>query len=272
VTDRLERERKARVREVELEKLENMNRFLFSLSHELRTPLNAICGFTATLLMELAGPINEKQRTQLSTVEESAAHLLALINQLLSLQNPDFAADSGNLERTDGCEIAVSVCKMVEPEAAAKGLALSFRCEAEAPVLLTNRRILTQILINLIGNAVKYTDKGGVTVSVSRQESNRGPTIEFTVRDTGIGIPHEAQKRLFEMFYRSNREREGTGLGLFISQQLAGRLGGRISFVSEPGKGSVFTLSLHQKGAEYGGANPGHRRSSGEPGVASSRT
>ncbi|WP_193184058.1 two-component system sensor histidine kinase NtrB [Nisaea sediminum] len=270
VTDRLERERKARAREVELEKLANMNRFLFSLSHELRTPLNAICGFTTALLMELAGPINEKQRTQLSTVEESAAHLLALINQLLSLQNPDFGTDSANLERLDCGEVASSVCKMIEPEAAAKGLSLTLQHMESAPVLRTNRRILTQILINLVGNAVKYTDKGGVTVSVRREESHQGPKIEFMVKDTGIGIPQGAQAHLFEMFYRSNREREGTGLGLFISQQLAGRLGGRITFVSEPGKGSVFTFSLHQKGAENVGANSGYRGSSGEPGVAQS--
>lgn len=270
VTDRLERERNARAREVELEKLANMNRFLFSLSHELRTPLNAICGFTTTLLMELAGPINEKQRAQLSTVDESAAHLLALINQLLSLQNPDFGTDSANLERLDCGEVASSVCKMIEQEAAAKGLSLVLHREEHAPVLLTNRRILIQILINLIGNAVKYTDQGGVTVSVYRPDTGRGARVEFTVRDTGIGIAHAAQKHLFEMFYRSDREREGTGLGLFISQQLAGRLGGRISFASEPGEGSEFTLSLHQKGAENVGASSGYRGSSGELGVASS--
>lgn len=269
VTDRLERERSARAREVELEKLENVNRFLFSLSHELRTPLNAICGFTGTLLMGLAGPVNEKQRAHLTTVEDSAAHLLDLINQLLSLMKPDFRADSASFEDVDGCEVIASVCKMIEREAEKKGLSFTLDCEDADLSLRTNRRILTQILINLVGNAVKYTDEGKVAVQVRRRISDRGAEIDFAVEDTGIGIPHEAQENLFEMFYRSHRarEREGTGLGLFISQQLAGRVGGRISFASEPGIGSTFTLSLHQKGAENVGANPGHRRSSGEPGT-----
>ncbi|WP_193173401.1 sensor histidine kinase [Nisaea nitritireducens] len=250
VTERLERERRARANEVELEKLVNVNRFLFSLSHELRTPLNAISGFAATLLMGLSGPLNDEQQDHLKTIEQSAEHLLALINQLLSLMQPEFNSENMIIEKIDGRDAASAVCKMMEREASAKGL--SFKLDGpEKPIKLkSSHRMLTQILINLVGNAVKYTDRGDVTVRIRRCGRGDGAAVQFEVTDTGIGIPDEARERLFEMFYRANRdqEKEGTGIGLFISQQLAVRLGGRIEFSSAQGQGSKFTLSLPQKG------------------------
>lgn len=250
VSARLDRERRARANEVELEKLVNLNRFLFSLSHELRTPLNAIAGFAATLLMGLSGPLNEEQKDHLATIEQSAEHLLALINQLLSLMQPEFSVDNLVSEEIDGCDVVSAVCKMIEQEAAGKGLSLTLDCLDEPVSLISSRRMLTQILINLIGNAVKYTEEGGVTVRVRRLVQGSDCSILFEVSDTGIGIPDEARGRVFEMFYRANRgrEKEGTGIGLFISQQLAMRLGGRIEFSSVQGQGSNFTLSLPQKG------------------------
>lgn len=251
VTERLERERRARANEVELEKLVNVNRFLFSLSHELRTPLNAIGGFAATLLMGLSGPLNDEQKDHLETIEQSAEHLLALINQLLSLMQPEFNAENMVIESLDGREIVLTVCKMIEQEAVAKGLSFVLDVPDKPVKLKSNHRMLTQILINLIGNAVKYTEEGNVTIRLQRRGRNgEGAVVQFEVVDTGIGIQDDARERLFEMFYRANRnqEKEGTGIGLFISQQLAVRLGGRIEFTSVPGRGSQFVLSLPQKG------------------------
>ena len=250
VTERLERERRARANEVELEKLVNVNRFLFSLSHELRTPLNAISGFAATLLMGLSGPINDEQEDHLNTIEQSAEHLLALINQLLSLMQPEFNAENLAIENIDGRDVVSAVCKMIEQEASTKQLSLSLEAPDKPIKLKSSPRMLTQILINLIGNAVKYTDEGGVTVRVNCQGKGDSAAVQFEVADTGVGIPNEARERLFEMFYRANQgqEKEGTGIGLFISQQLAVRLGGRIEFSSAQGQGSTFTLSLPQNG------------------------
>ncbi len=250
VTERLERERRARANEVELEKLVNVNRFLFSLSHELRTPLNAISGFAATLLMGLSGPLNDEQKDHLETIEQSAGHLLALINQLLSLMQPEFNAENMVIETIDGREVVSAVCKMIEREAAAKHLSVSLKGPAKPVKLKSSSRMLAQILINLIGNAVKYTSDGGVSITVRRSGKGDTAVVRFEVADTGVGIPEEARESLFEMFYRANQgqETEGTGIGLFISQQLAVRLGGRIEFSSVQGEGSTFTLSLPQKG------------------------
>lgn len=250
VTERLDRERRARANEVELEKLVNVNRFLFSLSHELRTPLNAISGFAATLLMGLSGPLNEEQENHLATIEQSAEHLLALINQLLSLMQPEFNAENMVIETIDGRDVVSAVCKMIEQEASIKHLSLTLEGPDKPIKLKSSHRMLTQILINLIGNAVKYTEEGGVTVRVTRQGKGDSAVVQFAVTDTGIGIPSEAREHLFEMFYRGKQaqEKEGTGIGLFISQQLALRLGGHIEFSSAQGKGSTFILSLPQKG------------------------
>ncbi|MEP3116322.1 ATP-binding protein [Nisaea sp.] len=250
VTERLERERRARANEVELEKLVNVNRFLFSLSHELRTPLNAISGFAATLLMGLSGPLTNEQEDHLKTIEQSAQHLLALINQLLSLMQPEFNAENMVIETIDSREVVTAVCKMIEQEALAKQLSVSLDGPAKPVKLKSSRRMLTQILINLIGNAVKYTGEGGVTITVRRAGKGDTAVVRFEVADTGVGIPEQARERLFEMFYRANQGQgtEGTGIGLFISQQLAARLGGHIEFSSVHGEGSTFTLSLPQKG------------------------
>jgi signal transduction histidine kinase len=218
------------------------------MSHELRTPLNAIIGFTGTLLMELPGSLNGDQKEQLQTVETSATHLLSLINDLLDLAK----IESGKVElRRESviCQAVVQeVLTALRPMAEAKGLRLEASCPPEDLVVQTDRRALTQVLLNLTNNGIKFTDRGEVRIELKRRVDNGSADTVISVADTGVGIRPEDQARLFQAFEQLNgpgRERQqGTGLGLHLSQKLAELLGGHISLQSEYGKGSTFTLVL----------------------------
>lgn len=223
------------------------NRFLASMSHELRTPLNSIIGFTGTLLMKLPGPLNADQETQLRTVQGSGKHLLSLINDLLDLAKIEADEFSPNLGAIDCAGLAEEVVRSLRPQAEAKGLGLDLTVEGQI-TLWSDRRALHQIIINLVNNAIKFTEHGSVQLTARRASMNGKENIEICVVDTGIGIPAEDQAKLFSAFSRieqaGDRIIEGTGLGLYLSQRLANVLGGKISFVSEYGKGSTFTLVL----------------------------
>lgn len=224
------------------------DRFLTSMSHELRTPLNAVIGFTGTLLMGLPGPLNSEQHRQLKIVDGSARHLLALINDLLDLARIEADKIDAHFEPVDCHELMGELVDTLRPQAERKGLLFTLETTANLPRLSTDRRVLKQILINLLGNAIKFTDLGGVTVRVAATQAAGGNYFDFVVEDTGIGIEAESQKMLFEPFSRlkshQDAEREGTGLGLHLSQRLATVLGGTISVVSSRGAGSVFTLRI----------------------------
>jgi protein-histidine pros-kinase len=220
------------------------NRFLANMSHELRTPLNAIIGFTGTLLMELPGPLNSEQNSQLETVQTNGRHLLAIINDLLDLGK----IQSGKVE----LQREPVLCQNVLEEVAAsqralardKGLRLELAMPAEAIVLRTDRRALKQILLNLVNNAIKFTDQGTVRLEVGNGRGD-GATV-FTVVDTGLGFALDMHEKLFAAFEQLDIQsrREGTGLGLYISQKLAALLGGHIECESTPGAGSTFSLRL----------------------------
>jgi signal transduction histidine kinase len=224
------------------------DRFLASMSHELRTPLNAIIGFTGTLLMRLPGPLTPDQDKQLRTIQHSSQHLLALINDILDLAK----IQSGNvkLSRTPiVCQEAITeVIASLRPLAEQKGLELAIVAPPEPVVLDTDRRAFSQILINLINNAIKFTERGGVRVALSRQVYQEQGFVEIGVTDTGIGMSSEDQAHLFQLFTQVDnshtRRQEGTGLGLHLSQKLAELLGGRITVTSADGQGSTFTLRL----------------------------
>jgi PAS domain S-box-containing protein len=224
------------------------DRFLASMSHELRTPLNAILGFTGTLLMRLPGELNEEQQRQLKTVEQNGRHLLSIINDLLDLAK----IESGNIElrfeRVSPLEVVDDVVEGLRPLADENELALEVQVDPDL-VLRSDRRALTQILINLTNNAIKFTETGGVRIDVEGPTAERR-SISFTVTDTGIGIRAEDQERLFAAFQQiessATRRYEGTGLGLYISQKLASLLGGSITFASTPGEGSAFTLTIDE--------------------------
>ena len=232
-------------------KLANANqakdRFLASMSHELRTPLNAIIGFTGTLLMKLPGPLNADQEKQLRTVQTGARHLLALINDLLDLSKIEDGKVALNLVPVDCKEVIDEVAASLRPQAEAKGLEFSVAVP-QALVVRSDRRALSQIVINLANNAIKFTERGSVRIVALRREENGSRTSEISVEDTGIGIRPEGQKKLFGAFTQvddsASRRYEGTGLGLHLSQKLAEALGGRIELKSEYGRGSTFTLVL----------------------------
>jgi signal transduction histidine kinase len=222
--------------------------FLTSMSHELRTPLNAIIGFTSTLLMKLPGPLNADQEKQLTTVKRSAQHLLNLINDLLDLATIESGKVELKLERMVCQAVIDQVVTTLRPLAEQKGLRCTVVALGEEIIITSDRRMLSQTLINLLNNAIKFTDRGEVEVTLAREEMDGRSCVTIRVRDTGIGIAPEDHAKLFQEFGRISskavRAREGTGLGLRLSRQFATLLGGTITLASELGSGSTFTLVL----------------------------
>jgi PAS domain S-box-containing protein len=250
ITERKQFEEALQTKNVELANAnQSKDRFLAGMSHELRTPLNAIIGFTGTLLMGMPGPLNQEQEKQLRTVQTSAKHLLALINDLLDVAKIEAGKFDINIEPIDCHAVVDEVAASLRPHADDKGLALSVSMSEGPLVVHTDRRMLSQILINLANNAIKFTDRGGVRLAVSRRDGNAA--VAFTVEDTGVGIRAEDQAKLFAAFARvhvSNKKgQEGTGLGLHLSEKMAEVLGGRISLTSEYGQGSTFTLVVPER-------------------------
>lgn len=221
------------------------DQFLAGISHELRTPLNAIIGFTGTLLMKLPGPLTADQESQLNTVQSSARHLLDLINDLLDSNKIDAGKMELKLETLLPRAIVEETLNSLRPAAANKGLALTVSATDDLQVR-ADRRAFTQIVLNLVSNAVKFTDEGRVHVEIRRPPVTGLRMIEVRVEDSGIGIPTHTQGRLFDAFVQldSRSHRGGTGLGLHLSRKLAEFQGGRIEFTSTYGEGSTFSLLL----------------------------
>lgn len=221
--------------------------FLATMSHELRTPLNSIIGFTGILLQELAGPLNAEQRKQLGMVQGSARHLLALINDVLDLSKieaGELKVSCEPLELRAAIEKAIAT---VQPLADKKGLELQVEIAPQIGTLVSDRRRIEQVLLNLLTNAIKFTDQGHVTLTAQLTEN----TAEMRVTDTGLGIKAEEIKTLFTPFQQLDiglaRQVEGTGLGLAICRRLAKLLGGKIEVESVYGEGSTFTFTLPRR-------------------------
>ena len=246
-TKRKEFEKVLREKNVALEKANAAkDMFLSGMSHELRTPLNAVIGFTGTLLMRLAGPLNEEQERQLRRIQAGGKHLLSLVNDLLDLAK----IESGKVElqlRETSCQEALDeVVSVLRPLAEAKSLDFEAQFPEQPVMVKTDRRVLSQIVLHLGNNAIKFTPQGSVRVEVSEWSANGQCGAALRVADTGIGIKAEDQNKLFQGFERINPETraEGAGFGLYLCWKLAGLIGGRIELESEYGKGSRFTLLI----------------------------
>jgi two-component system, sensor histidine kinase len=217
-------------------------RFLASVSHELRTPLNSIIGFSQILLTDAPGHTTDEQRRQLEMIHVSGQHLLEIINQILDLTRIDHGQEEFAISNFDPCALAAEVVESLEPLARDHEDTIRLaRCEGADETLASDESKIRQVLLNLVGNAVKYTESGTITITIRRE----GADVDFLVEDTGPGIPAETLERLFIEFERGTvMNREGAGLGLAIALALARALGGDIEARSEVGVGSTFRFHV----------------------------
>jgi signal transduction histidine kinase len=219
--------------------------FLAAMSHELRTPLNAIAGYVDLLELGLRGPLTDEQLADVGRIKRSQRYLLGLIEEILVFSQLDAHQLSFDIDDVSIDAISRDAEAMVEPQIRSKGIAHVYEgCDPELCVR-ADRDKTQQILLNLLVNATKYTEAGGA-ITISCGES--GDRVRVSVADTGVGIPREKLDHIFDAFVQLDRTlnspREGVGLGLTISRDLARAMGGELFVESEPGKGSVFTLEL----------------------------
>jgi signal transduction histidine kinase len=235
---------------IELEQASRLkSQFLANMSHEFRTPLNAILGYTSMLLQGVSGEMTPGQKRSLQRVDSNAHHLLSIINDILDISR----IEAGKMPLTvTGFRLPGLVAEVmaeVEPLIARSLLTVSSDIDKRVPLVRTDRQKVKQILINLLTNALKFTQHGSVRVVAAY----RKPTdqIAIAVSDTGIGIAAADQAKVFDDFRQADnsptREYGGAGLGLAICRRLANMLNGELTLVSELGKGSTFTLVLPRR-------------------------
>ena len=220
------------------------SQFLANMSHELRTPMNAILGYTELILDNIYGEPTEKMRGVLTRVQSNGKHLLGLINDVLDLSKIEAGQLTLSLADYSVKDIVHSVFSSVESLAKNKKLELKIELPPKLPAAHGDERRLTQVLLNLVGNSIKFTDKG--EVAIKAEAANGSFTI--SVRDTGPGIAVEDQHKIFEEFQQADssttKEKGGTGLGLAISKRIVEMHGGRLWVDSRLGHGSTFSFSI----------------------------
>ncbi|MCX6272239.1 MAG: ATP-binding protein [Bacteroidetes bacterium] len=249
-SDHLEELVKMRTAELEREK-ENAqsadklkSAFLATMSHELRTPLNSIIGFTGILMQEHPGPLNSEQKKQLGMAQQSARHLLSLINDILDISKIEAGQLQMNIHTFNLPDLINKVSETMNPFAEKKNLRLITSINTDIQDITSDKLRIQQILLNLVNNAIKFTESGSVSIECSDSDQS------FTVRiiDTGIGIEEKQMDNLFKPFSQIDtglsRKHEGSGLGLSICKKLLELLNGSIEVESESGKGSTFTVKF----------------------------
>jgi len=222
--------------------------FLANMSHEIRTPMNAILGFTQLLLRDLS--LAEEHRNKLQIINSSGEHLLSLINDILEISRIESGRVHLHPETFDLGRLLDDIGLMFRPRVESRGLYLDIRkCPGEHLVIRADQSRLRQILINLIGNAVKFTESGGITLQVTCSEE----FLSFSVRDSGIGINPEDLSSIFDYFVQAGNQKNkppGTGLGLAITREFIRMMGGDIHVESAPGKGSEFSFRIQYEPGE----------------------
>ncbi len=218
--------------------------FLASMSHELRTPLNSIIGYTGIILMGMAGSLNEEQINQLNKVKNNARHLLDLINDILDISKIEADRVELSLEEFSLNKLVNEIIEIIHPKSEEKKLVVKAITNQDITVI-TDMRRLKQVVLNLVANAVNYTEKGKVEILT---ETLQGEKLKLTVKDSGIGISIDEMKRLFQPFQQIDstltKKNKGTGLGLYLSKKIMHLLGGEIFVKSEQGFGSEFSIVM----------------------------
>jgi CheY-like chemotaxis protein len=244
----------------QLSQLETANRlkseFTANVSHELRTPLHAIVGYAELLLDGVYGSLSDEQAQTIQYINDSANDLLGIVNNLLDLSKIESGRADLILNSFDLRELIAELFMQIKPLADAKHLALESAVQVDNSVIRTDRGKLKQVLLNLVGNALKFTESGKISVIVSATQSP-AQRLVITVQDTGVGIPADKLDKVFEKFYQADgsasRHHEGTGLGLYITKQLLGLLAGTVDVKSAAGKGTSVSISLPQNYEEIQG-------------------
>jgi signal transduction histidine kinase len=218
--------------------------FLAVVSHDLRTPLTAIIGYAELLELGVPEALPRGARQPIRRIQTSAKHLLYLLNELLAFARLDAGREEARLQEIDLRDVGAEVVEVVEPLAVARGLEFHVLMPNDPVIAVTDPNKLRQILLNLLGNATKYTDSGRISLELDVTQSG----VQIRVRDTGVGIAPEHLTHIFEPFWQVDSTRRskdgGTGLGLSVVERLVRLLSAELTVASEPGVGTTFTLTL----------------------------
>jgi protein-histidine pros-kinase len=219
------------------------DQFLATMNHQLRTPLNAVLGFSEILLLKLTGDLTAEQEKHIGIIHKSGKHLLALINDLSDLAKINSGEISYVIEQLNAREVILEIMNTLNPLAERKKLSFTGKLPNKNINIQTDKRLLTQILTNIINNAIKFTDQGSIFVELTENKEH----ASVHVIDTGVGIKEDKMERLFQAFQQlfiAEKKHEGSGLGLHISKKLADLINIQLQVFSEYGKGTHFTIII----------------------------